>query len=560
MKRLTNSDKSELLRGPLKTRAGEIFSELLGKSDTTATPADLIKRAEEMALQEYIEGEKSKSLERGIEDDPLAQLFAETIGKKFLYLGGFGGPKRSASAFRVFFCPDDRPRIAGEIKHAPEKVETYYSLVADHPALCAKLNEFCVLVNTERAMAALNGKDLKMLTSFEVFKKYFSPFERTMQTKIEQEPASISWSTKVLTYYYFPVSKVLGSFASKEPPKAWNQFLSRIEDDKQRRVFCSFIWSIFNPKDRSRKVLWLNGSGNDGKSKVFGVIQKLLQNAAATFSAKEFEDNKFGKAELIAGKRLLVDPDCRTPYALGTEIMHKITGGDVITAEIKYGGFITIQPEAKVAILSNYTPQISGSNNEKSRLLFVKVSTPYGGPEAKQDYDWPKQLRRELWSFLRLCKNIYEEDNCVSGIQQDLPELVLDYNFLELLQLFHKNYAIDLDGDVPLPLTILRKTLKVKAERMKLNITDATLYALQRELTEKYRCRIDGVNIYGVKSALGISDAPESDTSEEGETPPVAPRTRDRDEWGDSPDAHIRHVDTSVEGDDGEEVEGSDIL
>jgi hypothetical protein len=417
-------------------------------------------------------------------------------------LAGTGG------AGRFFFRYSAKNPTVVEITHGTDSHSIFLQKVTSS-YLTQPFLDFVRKVNNNRAMSI--EKDLVDLTPSAVFKKYFDVDNLSKFVHITKEPAPISWDPEELAYLHLDPSLIRSRGKLDEaPPRVWSEFLDRIEDDEQRDIFCSFIWSIFDPEDKGRQVLWVSGAGMDGKSKVFETISSFLGPVAASITGFREED-RFSKISAVAGKRLILDADCRHPSILNGEFAHKVTGGDMMSLEIKYGGVVSVKPQAKMVFLSNYDPQISPTNNERSRLLYVRVTTPHS-LTGEQDFEWPKKLARSFWAFLRYCRRVYMGKSCAKGIRQtELPSCVIDEKFLTARDAFFEKFEVVTSERSYVPWADVRSVVTTVAKGKKAELENKHYRQLQRYLVEDCGCKFSCGAFLNIrkKSALAAESTEE---------------------------------------------------
>lgn len=112
---------------------------------------------------------------------------------------------------------------------------------------------------------------------------------------------------------------------------AWEEFLQRLTD---RDAFMAFVWSCFDPTNKSRQYLLLRGEGQDGKSAVLGVMHTVFGQAACSVNAAAVKEARFFFSS-VYGKRLVLYPDCKNARFGMTEIVRTLTAGDPVPIEFK---------------------------------------------------------------------------------------------------------------------------------------------------------------------------------------------------------------------------------
>ena len=181
---------------------------------------------------------------------------------------------------------------------------------------------------------------------------------------------------------------------------AWEEFLGRLSD---RDAFVAFVWSCFEPKNRSRQYVWLRGEGQDGKSVVLGVIQNVFGAAATGISNTHLSRaNQFVLSSLY-GKRVAVYGDCKNARFGMTEIVRNLTSGDHVLIEYKNQTPFNHALYVKLFVASNPKPEISSQNSDGSRMLYIEVAES----STKDDPTWRDRLADELPGFLWACREVY---------------------------------------------------------------------------------------------------------------------------------------------------------
>lgn len=185
---------------------------------------------------------------------------------------------------------------------------------------------------------------------------------------------------------------------------AWNNWLERISDPK---AYAAWIWSIYETKDKGRQALYIQGpSGLDGKSITCEVVQERfgVQFCASISKMSSFSSNdRFGLSE-CNGKRLIVVPDMTNDRLTKYPLFKQITGGDRIQIEVKNKTPFSTRIDARIMICSNYALNMGPADNERSRILWLKVRQMEGIIP-----NWREDLTSQYDEFLRYAKHCYGE-------------------------------------------------------------------------------------------------------------------------------------------------------
>ena len=261
----------------------------------------------------------------------------------------------------------------------PQIIERHISQEVDKPE-----NQYLTYKRSEES-----GKPRESITkalTVEEVVKYW----RRKGTGITQLPAPILWrGEEGWCHKRFNFTLTPG-----QPHPNWDQFLERLAYPE---VFKAWVFSCFVTNHTTRQAMWLLGrNGQDGKSKVIQAIAELFGPAYAVITGSQVGgDSRFFLSQFI-GKRLAVYPDCKMVRFPQTEAFRNLTGDDVVSMEFKGGGWVHEALRIKVLIGSNYEPDLTAANAEKSRLIVMPVAPS----SRRDDPNWPARLTQELPQFL----------------------------------------------------------------------------------------------------------------------------------------------------------------
>lgn len=187
--------------------------------------------------------------------------------------------------------------------------------------------------------------------------------------------------------------------------ESWKEFLFRLSSPED---FMAYIWSIFEPQNRSRQFLYLyDPNGQGGKSTVIRVIGDVLGNAFCALSNQVVS----GEAQrwlhsMLYGRRLAGWSDCKNPKFCMSELVRNITSGDPVVVEAKGEAPFTTTMRLKLIIGSNVPPEISDEGANNSRLIRIDVAD---NTFCKDNPEWEHRLKAELPAFLFECKGWYNK-------------------------------------------------------------------------------------------------------------------------------------------------------
>lgn len=232
--------------------------------------------------------------------------------------------------------------------------------------------------------------------------------------QLPEKPKLLSWEPSEFAFKKFDPSQ-LDDF----PCPTWDQFCARLDYPE---IFQAWVWSVFEPSNDGRQLLWIRGTGNDGKSRVLSALMQIYGTAYTASLVNGDVDSQFFYSK-IYGKRLTIYDDCKNPRLISSEKVHSILGKGVVSVEHKFGQPFTAEIFSKILVGSNYFPEIDFfRNNEKSRLLCLTVQQYGNGSDA--DARFTEKLIEEQYGFLFKCKRAYEK-HCLDGVMiQVSPEML----------------------------------------------------------------------------------------------------------------------------------------
>lgn len=176
--------------------------------------------------------------------------------------------------------------------------------------------------------------------------------------------------------------------------KHWDIWESQIREE-DREVYKAFIYSIYVAKNRSRQVLWLNDTGESGKTKTMNALGSAGgDNFTSSPKFQQLNDKHFGT--YFDKKRLVLFDDMENPFFLSNSIIKTVTGSGQLTVDKKGAPnpYVT-KTNLKVVVGSNYKPILSGQRAEASRLILVEVQSP-----TDENFKYMTSIESELDDIL----------------------------------------------------------------------------------------------------------------------------------------------------------------
>ena len=182
-----------------------------------------------------------------------------------------------------------------------------------------------------------------------------------------------------------------------------DQFISQLmgrdeEKIKYLQKVCGFSTLAHQ---KFHKFFIFNGSGRNGKSKLFWVMTELLANFQTTVSSDLFCQGKENSSEAatpqlmtIKGKRLIKSEEVKDNKTLDVEPIKKITGSTPLTGRKLHQDSQTFTPKCATIMACNQIPEISEAGVAmKERLSIIGFDTFFGSPDSEGwDSDNPHHL------------------------------------------------------------------------------------------------------------------------------------------------------------------------
>ncbi len=152
------------------------------------------------------------------------------------------------------------------------------------------------------------------------------------------------------------------------------------------------------------KFFMAYGSGRNGKSTLFGVLQTGLGDYASTASSSlilsqgNFPKQSYDLASLI-GVRFVTIFETESGKKLDVELVKQLTGGDMVTARGVYEKPITFRPQMTLILSTNNKPTIE----DVSPAIWARIKPlPFNVSfEGREDIDLESKLVAELPAILR---------------------------------------------------------------------------------------------------------------------------------------------------------------
>jgi P4 family phage/plasmid primase-like protien len=188
----------------------------------------------------------------------------------------------------------------------------------------------------------------------------------------------------------------------------WSSFLARIfAGDAEMVAFIQRAAGYaLTGHTREQKLLFLFGTGANGKSVFLNTLQWLLAEYGRRAPASLFLDsrNEQHPTDLasLRGARLVVSSELPPGKTWNEALIKDVTGGDPITARFMRADPFTYLPQFALMIAGNHQPTFRGIDEAiRRRVLLVPFTVTI--PAGERDHSLPERLRAEGPAILRWC-------------------------------------------------------------------------------------------------------------------------------------------------------------
>lgn len=208
-------------------------------------------------------------------------------------------------------------------------------------------------------------------------------FKITPTERILQKFDSIDFLTYQLPFSYDENNKA----------PLFQTYLDRVIPDKSlQAVLAEYIGYLFitNGVIKKEKVLLLYGTGANGKSVFFDIVNALVGSQNITNYTLQSLTNESGYQRAKIGNKL-VNYASEISSKVDTAIFKQLISGEPVEARLPYGEPFTLKRYAKLIFNCNTLPEAKEHTHAYfRRLIIVPFETTI--PEAEQDPDLSKKI------------------------------------------------------------------------------------------------------------------------------------------------------------------------
>ena len=185
-------------------------------------------------------------------------------------------------------------------------------------------------------------------------------------------------------------------------PQTWLQCLDLWTggDKELQRYLRQMAGYCLSGSTREHALLWLHGSGTNGKSTFVNTIRRISGSYAMTLPMESLlrgrEQSVPADIASLAGKRLAVVGELGAG-AWAVERIKQLTGGDEVAARFMRQNYFTFTPKAKLLIAGNERPSLSTVDPAIKRRLHLvpfvaRISNPDQDLETTLQTEWGRIL------------------------------------------------------------------------------------------------------------------------------------------------------------------------
>lgn len=243
-------------------------------------------------------------------------------------------------------------------------------------------------------------------------------------------------------------SKSTNIKVSYDEPKLWLKFLNDIfyrgegkEEDTKNIVECIQLCLGYSlcGSTREQIMFLLYGGGSNGKSTFTDIVGKMMGDYADTIASENLMQQRTANQSAIysiaklQGCRFLETGETEEGGRFAEAMIKRITGGDQISAQFKFGNEFSFRPQFKLWMSTNNRPIIRGTDLGIWRRIFpfpfIRSFT-----DKEKDKDLPEKLEKELPMILGWTIKGFQKYQKLGGI--DMPEC---------LKPEYKDYKVKMD-------------------------------------------------------------------------------------------------------------------
>ncbi len=330
----------------------------------------------------------------------------------------------------VYYDKDTNGRdfVSTLVDFDAETIENYLSL--NQRGLLTKICEFLKPVLNPKK--TISNKDMLDACINVLNPKDTLP---VLEISVDPHPASVE-GTEVFSVLTIPFTPKIAALGDLNPFLA--EFLGRVSSHEH---LCAVLWTNLIGL-KTPYVIYLQGSGGDGKSGFIEMLKILVRGSYSSFDMERFNGyNMYNKSLLVLNENNSIN-------IMQNRIVKEVSGGDNMKIEGKGKNAFTGSIRGQIIIISNNQPKIQGVENEKRRLRYHTVkSHKLNNSEVLLPDRYIKELTSTPNEFLNYCKQCYLlHKNSQGGVEE--PE-----NYQEILESLRDQEVAEINDKILLKMS-----------------------------------------------------------------------------------------------------------
>ncbi len=273
-------------------------------------------------------------------------------------------------------------------------------------------------------------------------------------------------------------------------------------DENKRQLLLEFFGYCLSDSNDAKKILFLNGKPNSGKSIALKFLQNLVGDECVSNISIHELNTPFNRAQLL-GKKINIQAEMKTSPLNDISIIKAITGGDNITAEYKGKDAFSFMPKCKLIFAGNALP---GTTDFEATKAFVNRIAVLLFNKSISVEEQDKELFQKLWKernwiFSLSMRALLElmERGYVFTQNEDSERFIASYSIeADPIQRFmDEEIEFIQNGDIPVKslyesvrLYCIQNGFQIPSDR------DIGKALLEKYNISKKRINKDGLNVY----------------------------------------------------------------
>jgi putative DNA primase/helicase len=184
--------------------------------------------------------------------------------------------------------------------------------------------------------------------------------------------------------------KLNASYNPEAKCPKWLKFLSEVLKPEDIKPLQEYMGYCLYPAMPYHVLMWFYGKGRNGKGRIVATMEGLIGiNNCAHLNVEEFNGDRRFSTEGLYGKMVNISSEPTTVKTLQTPLLKKLTGEDIIDAEVKNKQRrLCFMNMAKFFILGNRFPKINDTTLAFwDRVLLIPFPRSFLGDDRKANIE-----------------------------------------------------------------------------------------------------------------------------------------------------------------------------